>query len=86
MENILPVSDLRFYNQTLSAVKDGQHVVLTKNGRAKYVVSDFAEWQKMNATLELFSELQKGITSHITEENISLDDLKVRIRNNTDGK
>ncbi|MFD1902603.1 prevent-host-death protein [Enterococcus termitis] len=86
MENILPVSDLRFYNQTLNDVKDGQHVVLTKNGRAKYVVSDFAEWQKMNATLELFSEVQKGVTSHMTEKSMSLDEFKTNIRNNNDGE
>ena len=41
MENIVPVSDMRSYNQTLANVKVGQEVILTKNGRAKYVVSDY---------------------------------------------
>ena len=41
MGNIIPVSDMRSYNQALANVKAGQEVILTKNGRAKYVVSDF---------------------------------------------
>ena len=45
MENIAPISDLRNYNQTLQSVADGQHVVLTKNGRPKYVVADYEEFE-----------------------------------------
>lgn len=78
MERIVPVSDLRSYNQTLSGVKPGSEVVLTKNGHAKYVVSDFDEYQRMKATLNLFTEIQKGIQSMENEPKLSLSELKKR--------
>lgn len=80
MEKILPVSDLRSYNQTLSDVKPGNEVILTKNGHAKYVVSDFDEFQRMKATLELFGEIQKGIQSISNEKTLSIDELRNRKR------
>ncbi|MDN6640997.1 MAG: type II toxin-antitoxin system prevent-host-death family antitoxin, partial [Tetragenococcus sp.] len=80
MDNVVPVSDLRSYNQTLREVQEGQHVVLTKNGYAKYVVTDYEEWKKMKATIDLFSELQKGVQSHKTEATLSLDELKSHIK------
>ncbi|MUG33480.1 prevent-host-death protein, partial [Psychrobacter sanguinis] len=60
MESIVPVSDMRYYNQTLSDVSVGSQVVLTRNGKAEYVVVDIEEWRKTKATLRLFKELQKG--------------------------
>lgn len=80
MENIVPVSDMRSYNQTLADVKPGQEVILTKNGRAKYVVVDYEEYQKMKATLSLFAELQKGTDSLETEESLTIDQLRNRVR------
>lgn len=82
MENILPVSDLRSYNQTLKDVKKGQQVILTKNGHPQYVVSDFDEWQKMTATIELFSELQKGVQSFQNETPMTMEQLRNRPRPN----
>lgn len=75
MEHILPVSDLRFYNQSLSPVHEGSQVILTKNGRSKYVVADFEEWTKMKATLQLFSEIQKGVQSMENEPIMTIDEL-----------
>ena len=80
MENIAPVSDLRNYNQTLQNVVDGQHVVLTKNGRPKYVVADYDEFERMHATIELFTELQKGVRSFEEEAPLSLAQLKERMK------
>lgn len=79
MENILPVSDMRFYNKALSNIAEGDQVILTKNGRPKYVVTDYAEWTKMNATIELFTELQKGVQSFESETPLSLEQLKSRM-------
>lgn len=79
MENIVPVSDMRSYNQTLANVKAGQEVILTKNGRAKYVVSDYEEYQKMKATLTLFEELHKGKQALKDDGPLSLDQLKARM-------
>ena len=80
MENIAPVSDLRNYNQTLQSVADGQYVVLTKNGRPKYVVADYEEFEKMHATIELFTELQKGVRSFDEEAPLSLEQLKANMK------
>jgi len=76
MENILPVSDLRFYNQTLSSVRPGTQVVLTKNGTAKYAVVDIEEWEKTQATLELLTELQKGHVSLKNEPLITREEFR----------
>ena len=40
MPNILPVSDLRNYNEVLKNCQIGEPVFLTKNGRGKFVVMD----------------------------------------------
>ena len=37
MPNILPVSDLRNYNEVLKNCRKGEPVYLTKNGRGRYV-------------------------------------------------
>ena len=57
---ILPVSELRNYNWVLNAVRDGEPVILTKNGRPQYAVEGIDEWQKQQAKLRLLEELQKG--------------------------
>ena len=60
MPNIKPVSDLRNYTDVLRDVDNGEPVFLTKNGRGRYVIIDMSEYEKMNATLKLLSELEKG--------------------------
>ena len=40
MANILPVSDLRNYNEVLKNCHKGEPVYLTKNGRGRFVVMD----------------------------------------------
>ena len=74
--NILPVSDLRNYTSVLDEVDNGSQVILTKNGRAKYTVVDFEEFERMKSILELFGELNEGIISLETEETYGLADVK----------
>ena len=74
MQNIVPVSDMRFYNEALSGVKEGSQVVLTKNGKPTYTVVDFQEWKVMQATLKLFEKLQRGYTSLENEETYTISD------------
>lgn len=71
---ILPVSDLRNYNQVLSDVSYGEQVILTKNGRAQYAVVTIDEWETQKATLRLLEELQKGYQSLHSEGSISAKD------------
>ena len=45
MPNIVPISDLKNYTELLSHCDNGSPVYLTKNGRGKYVVQSFAEYE-----------------------------------------
>jgi prevent-host-death family protein len=57
MPNIKPVSDLRNYNDVLKDIGFGSPVFLTKNGRGKFVIIDIEEYEKIQETLKLLSEL-----------------------------
>ena len=76
METIMPVSDLRYYNQKLSDVSVGSQVILTRNGTAAYAVVDIEEWRKAQAKLRLFEELQKGYQSLRNEKTVSREEFK----------
>ena len=78
---ILPVSDLRNYNQVLSDVSYGEQVILTKNGRAQYAVVTIDEWETQKATLRLLEELQKGYHSLHSEGSISAKDFLKELEN-----
>lgn len=60
MPTTRPVSDLRNYDEVLRDVKNGEPVFLTRNGKPRYVILDMEEYEKINATLRLMSELEKG--------------------------
>lgn len=60
MPKIKPISDLRNYNEVLRDVSVGEPVFLTKNGRGRYALVDIADYEKMQATIKLMSELNKG--------------------------
>ena len=55
-----PISDLHNYDEVLQDVKNGEPVFLTQNGKPRYVILDIEEYEKINATLRLMSELEKG--------------------------
>lgn len=46
MANILPVSDLRNYNEVLKNCHKGEPVYLTKNGRGRFVVMDIEDYER----------------------------------------
>ena len=74
MPNIKPVSDLRNYNAVLNDISEGEPVFLTKNGRGRFVILDIDEYEKINATLKLLSELNKAAKSAETKGWLSEDD------------
>lgn len=76
MPNIKPVSDLRNYNQVLRDVSSGDPVFLTKNGRGRFVLLDIAEYEKMQATIKLLSELARGEKSAEEQSWLSIRDLE----------
>ncbi|MCL2819677.1 MAG: type II toxin-antitoxin system prevent-host-death family antitoxin [Oscillospiraceae bacterium] len=79
MPNILPVSDLRNYNTVLRDIEVGQPVFLTKNGRGRYAILDMREYEKIQATIRLFSELAKGEKSGVELGWLSADDVEAKL-------
>ena len=79
MPNILPVSDLRNYSNVLREIDVGQPVFLTKNGRGRYAILDMREYEKIQATMKLFSELVKGEESGLKLGWLSFDEVEAKL-------
>lgn len=60
MANILPVSDLRNYNEVLKNCHVGEPVFLTKNGRGRFVVMDIEDYERDKAERKLLMMLQEA--------------------------
>lgn len=60
MANILPVSDLRNYNEVLKNCHVGEPVFLTKNGRGRFVVLDIDDYERERAEKKLLVKLQEA--------------------------
>lgn len=76
MPCILPVSDLRNYNEVLKNVSKDTPVYLTKNGRGCYVVVDIKEYERMVAELELQHALAEGENSAKKRGWLSVADIR----------
>ena len=79
MPNIKPVSDLRNYNEVLRDIAIGDPVFLTKNGRGCYALVDMQEYEKMQATIRLLSELAKGERSGREQGWLSLEEVEAKL-------
>ncbi len=77
MPSILPVSDLRNYNEVLKNCQVGEPVFLTKNGRGKFVVLDIEDYEKDRAEKKLLAKLLEAEEA-VTDEKgwMRLDELK----------
>ena len=60
MANILPVSDLRNYNEVLKNCRKGDPVYLTKNGRGRFVVMDIEDYERVRVEKKLLMQLQEA--------------------------
>jgi len=77
MTNILPVSDLRNYNEVLKNCQKGEPVFLTKNGRGRFVVLDIEDYERDRAEMKLLRKLQEAEESVKDGEGwLSLDEVK----------
>ena len=77
MSSILPVSDLRNYNEVLKKCHVGEPVFLTKNGRGKFVVLDIEDYEKDRAEKKLLAKLQEAEAAVADGIGwLSLDELK----------
>ena len=74
MPSIIPISDLKNYSEVLRSCDQGATVYLTKNGRGKYVVQSLAEYEKLQATVNLLAELSKGVESYHREGGLTVDE------------
>ena len=79
MPTILPVSDLRNYNNVLRYIDIGQPVFLTKNGRGRYAILDMREYEKIQSTIKLLSELAKGESSGLNMGWLSADNVEAEL-------
>lgn len=81
MANILPVSDLRNYNEVLKNCRKGEPVYLTKNGRGRFVVMDIEDYERNRAEKKLLIKLQEAEEAVKDDENwLSLNELKALMR------
>lgn len=80
MPNILPVSDLRNYNEVLKNCQEGEPVFLTKNGRGRYVVMDIEDYEREKAEKKLLLKLQEAEEA-IVDGNawMTLEELKTSV-------
>lgn len=80
MANILPVSDLRNYNEVLKNCRAGEPVFLTKNGRGRFVVLDIEDYERDREEKKLLMKLQEAEDAVKDGENwLSLDELKALV-------
>ena len=77
MPNILPVSDLRNYNEVLKNCQSGEPVFLTKNGRGRFVILDIEDYERDRAEKKLLKKLQEAEEAVKDGEGwLSLEELK----------
>lgn len=77
MPSILPVSDLRNYNEVLKNCQVGEPVFLTKNGRGRFVVLDIDDYERERAEKKLLLKLQEAEEAIKDGEGwLTMDELK----------
>ena len=79
MPNILPVSDLRNYNEVLKNCQAGEPVFLTKNGRGRYAIVDMEEYEKTRAIIKLMGKLSEAEKSAKESGWITNEDVKAAL-------
>jgi len=77
MPSILPVSDLRNYNEVLKNCQVGEPVFLTKNGRGRFVVMDIEDYEREKAEKKLLSMLHHA-EEFVKDESSWLDLTKLK--------
>ncbi len=70
------VSDLKNYSDVLQEIERGNTVFLAEDGKKRYVIMDITEYERLNATLKLLSELEKGEQSARDENWIDFSEVK----------
>ena len=79
MPNIKPVTDLEDYPTLLQDVAFGSPVFLTREGRGCYAILDIHEYERMNATLQLMGDLERGRRSGEEQGWLSAAGVRARL-------
>ena len=80
MASILPVSDLRNYNNVLRNCQVGEPVFLTKNGRGCFVVMDISDYERSKAERKLLLKISEAENAIKDDTDwLTLDELKERM-------
>ncbi len=80
MANILPVSDLRNYNEVLKNCRKGEPVYLTKNGRGRFVIMDIEDYEWNRAEKKLLLKLREAEEAVKDGKDwMNLDELKALV-------
>ena len=79
MEVIQPSTILRNYNKVIDDIQDGAPIVLTKNGVGKVVMVNIDEWQRKQAEIWLFTELNHAEQNFGDGEDIDVFARKYRL-------
>ena len=77
MASILPVSDLRNYNEVLKKCHKGEPVYLTKNGRGRFVVMDIEDERAEKKLLMKLQEAEEAVKDG--KGWLDLDELKTLV-------
>ena len=78
-----PVSDLRIYGEVLSEVDKGNIVILTKNGRSKYVVmstEDFDLQQQVRTYEKLITKLNAATMDYEKNGGYTIEEVMTELR------
>ncbi len=68
------VSDLHNYEEVLSDINIGNPVLLTHNGKSKYILLDINDYKQKIACTELLNDLEKGRLSGQTDGWLSIEE------------
>ena len=80
MANILPVIDLKNYNEVLKNCRKGEPVFMTKNGRERFVVLDIEDYGREQAEKKLLVKLQEAEEAVKDGKGwMSMDELKALV-------
>ena len=83
MPNIKPISDLRNYTEVLRDVDGGAPGFLTRNGRGKYAILDMADYEKLQASIWLMNELEKGRRSGEEKGWLTIEEVEAHFHEKT---
>jgi antitoxin Phd len=75
MPTILPISDLRNYNEVLKKVSAGSPVYLTRNGRGTYIINKLDDFDPETIKEDLLRALERGVESMKHGKSATLEEV-----------